>query len=47
MHRLATTACGAPATSTTALVRRTVDGLRTEDASDDVAVLAMRWSGGR
>jgi serine phosphatase RsbU (regulator of sigma subunit) len=47
MHRLATTAGDAPATSTDALVRRTVDGLRTEDASDDVAVLAMRWSGDR
>jgi serine phosphatase RsbU (regulator of sigma subunit) len=47
MRRLATTARGAGATSTGDLVRRAVDGLRTEDASDDVAVLAMRWGSGR
>ena len=47
MRRLATTARGAAATSTEALVLGTVDGLRTEDASDDVAVLAMRWCGER
>jgi serine phosphatase RsbU (regulator of sigma subunit) len=47
MRRLVRTVHEASATSTEELVRGTVDGLQTEDASDDVAVLAMRWSGGR
>jgi hypothetical protein len=47
MRRLATMASGTAQLSTVELVKHTVRGLRTEDASDDIAVLAMRWEGAR
>lgn len=47
MRRLATTAAAATRTSADELVRHAVSTLRTEDASDDVAVLAIRWAGDR
>jgi serine phosphatase RsbU (regulator of sigma subunit) len=47
MRRLAATANGAIRGTAEELVRHTVRELRTEDASDDIAVLAMRWAGER
>jgi serine phosphatase RsbU (regulator of sigma subunit) len=47
MRRLAATANGAIRGPAEELVRHTVRELRTEDASDDIAVLAMRWAGER
>lgn len=47
MRRLATTAAGATAATPDELVRHAVRGLRTDDAADDIAVLAVRWAGAR
>jgi serine phosphatase RsbU (regulator of sigma subunit) len=47
MQRLATTVEGAVVSSTGELVRHAVDQLRTPDAADDIAVLAIRWGDGR
>jgi serine phosphatase RsbU (regulator of sigma subunit) len=47
MRRLAATAAVAAQGTTAELVRDAVHGLRTDDASDDIAVLAMRWEGER
>lgn len=47
MRRLATTVAAATPTSTEELVEHTVRELRTEHASDDLAVLAIRWTGDR
>jgi type II secretory pathway pseudopilin PulG len=47
MQRLATTAAGATVSSADELVHHAVRTLRTGDARDDVAVLAMRWAGAR
>lgn len=47
MRRLATTAAGATSSSADELVHHAVRALRTDDARDDIAVLAMRWAGAR
>ena len=45
MRRLVAAATGSRGTSADELVHHVVDSLRRDDAPDDVAVLAMRWTG--